>query len=443
MKTGFAKKCITPPVGTPISGYYEKRTVKGVLDDLYAACVSFDDGERRALIISVEICELSCKQTDKMRALISEKTGIDTAAIFINCTHTHTGPSIEFDLANLPTNPEYDAFIYDVLTDIAIASLKDMHESELSVGSGTADGISFVRRFRMKSGGVQTNPGVDNPDIAHPLGAPDNTVSYLKIERKGAESIVIVSFGTHADTVGGEFVSGDWPSVVCKTVEDVFENTKCIFLTGVQGDVGHINTSPSEIDRQGLNYDSFDGVPRGYEHTRFMGHRVAAAVIAGLDKTSPINCHALSYSQKELHIPSNKENHRLDEAKRICELHESGRDSELPYEKMELTTVVAEASRICALADGPDFYNYTIGALRLGDFVIATLPGECFVEIGRQIKQGYGKDSIFVCCLTNGGDTYFPTSSAYSEGGYEARTSQLKVGCDRILIDGMLSLLGK
>ena len=46
-----------------------------------------------------------------------------------------------------------------------------------------------------------------------------------------------------------------------------------------------------------------------------------------------------------------------------------------------------------------------------------------------------------VCCLTNGGDSYFPTSSAYDEGGYEARTSRLKKGGDKILIDGMLELL--
>lgn len=44
MKTGFAKRCITPPTGTPISGYYAPRYVKGVLDDLYARSVVFDDG---------------------------------------------------------------------------------------------------------------------------------------------------------------------------------------------------------------------------------------------------------------------------------------------------------------------------------------------------------------------------------------------------------------
>ena len=108
---------------------------------------------------------------------------------------------------------------------------------------------------------------------------------------------------------------------------------------------------------------------------------------------------------------------------------------------MELTTVVAEAMRICELEHGPDGFEFTLSALRLGDFVLAGLPGECFTEIGRRIESGFEGKQIMVCCLTNGGDSYFPTSSAYDEGGYEARTSRLKKGGDDIIVKGMLELL--
>lgn len=101
---------------------------------------------------------------------------------------------------------------------------------------------------------------------------------------------------------------------------------------------------------------------------------------------------------------------------------------------MELTTVVAEAKRICELEHGPDEYEFALRALKLGEFVIAGLPGECFVEIGGRIESAYSGKNIMVCCLTNGGDSYFPTSSAYDEGGYEARTSHLKKGGDDIIV---------
>ena len=194
-------------------------------------------------------------------------------------------------------------------------------------------------------------------------------------------------------------------------------------------------------DRKGLEYDSFDGVPRGYEHAKHMGRKVAGAAIGIMDKTEPICSKGISFGYKEISIPSNQDNARLAEAKKINELYVAGRAHELPYEKMELTTVVAEASRIVMLENGPDAFPFVLSALKLGDFVLAGLPGECFVDIGRTIEAENGGASVFVCCLTNGGDTYFPTSSAYDEGGYEARSSRLKKGGDKILTDGMAELL--
>ena len=42
MKTGFAKKCVNPPYGAPITGYYSTRLTKGILDDLFVRAVAFD-----------------------------------------------------------------------------------------------------------------------------------------------------------------------------------------------------------------------------------------------------------------------------------------------------------------------------------------------------------------------------------------------------------------
>ena len=443
MKTGYAQICITPPKGVNLFGYYEKRVCKGVIDDLYARAISFDDGEKRALILSIDVCQLLVSQADRIRKAISEEIGIEIGSIFVNCSHTHTGPVLEMDITGEPTDGEYEKVLFKKLLDVSLQAFISMKESTFSTGSGIAEGISFVRRYRMKNGDVQTNPGVDNPDILCPLGTPNDTVKFLKIERSEGDTLVIVNFGTHADTVGGEYISGDWPNVVCKTIETVFENTKCIFLTGSQGDVNHINTAPTARERKGLNYDAYDGIPRGYEHTKHMGRKVAAAVIATLDKTEPISGDKISYSTNIVSIPSNRENDRLDEAERIIALHKAGRDEELPYENMELTTVVAEANRICELANGPDKFDFVLTALKLGDYVIVGLPGECFTDIGRRIEKACGLENIMVCCLTNGGDSYFPTSSAYDEGGYEARSSQLRKGGDDILVEGAVKLIGK
>ena len=151
----------------------------------------------------------------------------------------------------------------------------------------------------------------------------------------------------------------------------------------------------------------------------------------------------MAFDFKKISIPANSDNSKLTESKRIKALYDAGRANELPYKDMELTTVVAEAVRICELENGPDSFDFVLTALKLGDFVLAGLPGECFAEIGRRIEAGYNGKQIMVCCLTNGGDSYFPTSSAYDEGGYEARTSRLRKGGDDILVDGMLELASR
>ena len=100
MKTGFSKVCINPPYGAPIVGYYEPRFTKGILDDLYVRATAFDDGENRAVVIAVDLCELAQNYFDSMKKAISEALGIRQDAVFINCSPTHTGPLVGKDFAS-------------------------------------------------------------------------------------------------------------------------------------------------------------------------------------------------------------------------------------------------------------------------------------------------------------------------------------------------------
>ena len=55
LKAGFGRIDITPPFGVSVQGYFEKRLADGILDPLLATAVAFDDGERRAVVISVDV----------------------------------------------------------------------------------------------------------------------------------------------------------------------------------------------------------------------------------------------------------------------------------------------------------------------------------------------------------------------------------------------------
>ena len=444
MKTGYSRVCINPPIGVPMVGYYEERRVKGIHDDIFATAVAFDDGESKAVLVTVDICLLSTEQCNYFREKIADAAFLKKEGVFINCSHTHTGPTIGYDkTSQLDGNDEYDKFFEDSLCKVVKEAFSDMLESEFSYAEGKTEGINFSRRFRMKDGSVRTNPGINNPDTAYPLGDVNETVKLIRIDRKSGKNIVFVNYGSHADSVGGDYISGDWPNVTRNTVEKVLDNTECIFLLGSQGDIGHINVNPTPGQRRGLEYESFDGVPRGYDYTLHLGRTVAGVAIGIYGTAEPFVADKLSFSSKSISIPANQDNSKLEESRKIKELYEAGRAHELPYTDMELTTVVAEAVRVCELENGPDSFEFVLSALKIGELLLAGLPGECFTEIGRRIESAYNGKHIMVCCLTNGGDSYFPTSSAYDEGGYEARTSRLKKGGDDVIVKGVEELILK
>lgn len=442
-KAGFSKICINPPLTSPISGYYMPRFTKGVLDDIYARAVAFDDGKRKAVIVTLDLCLLTAEQFALYKNTISEFCNIPYEAVFITCSHTHTAPMVGKDFASdLCSDPTYDAHLTMCIRDAVAFALQDLKPARMYSAKSEAKGISFCRRYRMKDGSVKTNPGIGNPDIDHPLGAPNETVKLIKLVRDGEDDICLVNFGTHPDTVGGEYISGDWPGYVCSGLEAAVPGTKCMFLLAPQGDVNHVNINPTPGEAA-ISAIDFDDVPRSLEHAKHMARVIVGAVLSVFTIAEEVKSGDISYATKAVRIASNQENDRLDEARKINELYSSGRASELPYEGMELTTVVAEAERIINLSNGPESFEFVLSALKVGDLVFGGLPGEPFTEIANRIYEGSPFDNTILCCISNSDGPYFPTSKAYSEGGYEARSSTLKSGGDNIIVSGMCELLNE
>ncbi len=437
MKVGFSKICINPPYGSPIVGYYEHRYVKGILDDLFIRAIVFDDGEKKAAVLACDLCEFQQKYFDLIKDAIVSSTDLDRNAIFINCSHTHTGPLLGQDFASDEVSDEhYDAVVINGARDAVLYAINDLKDAEIETASAPAKNISFVRRFRMKDGSVATNPGVKNPDIDHPLGTPNETVKLIKIVRKGTEDIFIVSFGTHPDSVGGELISADYMGYVCSILENAVPNTKCMFLLGVQGDVNHVNVNPTPAE-SAISVIDFDSVPRSIKHAEHMGRIIAGAVLSICSITQKIKADKISFTEKTVHFPAHQENDRLDEARKIMEYYETGRAHELPFKEMALTTAVAEAKRIVNLENGPMSFPFHLSAIKVGELVFAGLGGEPFTEIGNRINDASPFKETIICALTNNEGGYVPTTKAYEEGGYEAKSSAFKPGCDDIVVNGM------
>ena len=434
LKVGYARVNITPPMGVNIAGYYKVRIADGVLDELEACAVAVSSGDATALIMTVDHCGVTKDFLNEWRENIEKATGIPKEAVFIHSTHTHTGPVLQKNIAN-PLNRQYEDFIATRVVDVATFALADMKDAKMGIGTGEAKNVAFIRRYRMKDGTAKTNPGVNNPDIVAPIGITDESVHVVRFDREGAESVVLVNFANHPDVVGGNKISADWPGMTRRFVEKAIDNTKCIFLNGAQGDVNHVNVHPKAGDFNDM-FNDFDGCSRGYGHARHIARVVTGAVMSVYDKVEYLEANEVKFTQKTIEIPSNKPTpEQLPLAHKYNDLHNAGRDDEIPYKAMMLTTIVAEAARMVRLENAPDTFPMLFSAVSIGDVALFGIPGEPFNRVGRGLKEAEGWKMVIPCCNTNAKEGYFPMIDSYDEGGYEARGSNFKAGVAERIID--------
>ena len=433
LQAGFARIDVTPMLGIPIVGYYQERFAEGVLDPLEINALALACGEKRAVLLSIDACYVADIHDAVLRNGIAQATGLPLDAIYLCSTHTHTGPQIHSQSDN-PLVAEYFQMLKWKMVDAAKYALADLKPARLGWGIGNAPNIAFVRRFRMKDGSVRTNPGVNNPDILHPIGDIDERVTVLRFDRENADTIVFAHFGNHPDVVGGSKISADWPGLMRGTVEKVLDNTKCIFFNGAQGDINHVNVHPTGGYLNDMFMD-FDDVARGYKHAQYMGRVMAAGVMQAYDKVKYVDIESLRFLKRTIQVPSNRcDPSELPEARRIQDLHLAGRDAELPYKGMMLTTKLAAAKRKIELENGPDYFEMNLIGLALDSIALVGVPGEPFMGVGKALKETEGWELVIPTCLTNGARGYFPTMDAYEEGGYEANASRFKAGVAELIV---------
>ena len=439
---GYSRVDITPMLGIGVAGYYKPRYAEGILDNLEINALALACHEDRAVLLSVDHCGINTEIIAEFRKYVSEVTGLPIESIYIHSTHTHTAPYLKKDSQD-NLEKEYYQFVYRKMADAVQVALEDLKPAKMGWGIGQAPNIAFIRRFRMKDGSIMTNPGVNNPDIVEAIGDVDERVSILRFDREGADSIVLAHFANHPDTVGGNKISADWPGFMRRTVEKALDHVKCIYFNGTQGDVNHVNVHPTGGFLNDMFMD-FDDVSRGYGHARYMGRVVAAGVLQAYDKVkySAVDC--LKCMKRTISIPSNMPRPEdMAEAYRINELHRSGKDDQLPYKGMMLTTVVAEAERMINLEHGPENFESELTGIAIGNIVMIGIPGEPFAGIGRALKETEGWELVLPTGLTNGYEGYFPMREAYDEGGYESRSSIFQSGVAELIIEESRQLMKK
>lgn len=443
-EVGFAQVNINPPLGIGIEGYYVPRFAKGFLDDLEIAALALTCGANTILLLSADHIGFN-KHFPRYRAAIAKAAGLDVDNIYLACTHTHTGPFVVpgfgFECDEEPIH-RYADFVETRLCDAAVLAMADRKPAKMGYIVGQApERVAYIRRYKMKDGSTWTCPPIDDPNIDHPLGQLDQRVNVVRFDQENGQSIVLYNYGVHVDTIGGELISSDWPGWTRRTIEKALDGVKCIYFPGAQGDVGSTNVHPSGGDMNDTEI-SFDNEMKSPGMARFVGRALAGTILQVYDKVEYVDVNRVQVLHKMVRVGSNMPKPEdLPRAHLFKELHDAGRDEEIPYTAMELTTVVAEAIRMCELEHGPDHFMLEVTGAQIGSIALIGLPGEPFTDIGVQIKDTPGWDMIMPCCIANGYVGYFPTKDAFDEGGYESRSSSFQSNVAQLLVEGGKELL--
>lgn len=424
LKAGFSRVDITPHIGAKMGGYFFPRYASGVLDPLYATAVAFDDGEKRAVVISVDQLGVEHSFMEPLRKRIADSIQTDAEGVFVACTHTHLSPVLEND---------YAEFFARQLCDAAVLAVKDLSDTQMYYTHGRVEDVAFVRRYRMKDGSIKTNPGLQNPDVEGMLGSADEQSSLLILKREGKPEIGIVNFQVHPDVIGGSKISADYPKFVRDTYEANIPNSRCMYINGAQGDTNHVDIRLSK-----------DDCFSGYKRARYMGTKIAMSVLANYLLAKKLHGHQIRFDQQSLFVEHNKGTaEEIASAIDIIQDYQSRNVTSWKAHSVvakEYAMPFAMARRIALLADAPDKKELKLTAIAVGDVVFAGFPGEPFTDLGRTVKEKSNFTLTIPACCACGYEGYYPTLDAYA-GGYETCSARYIAGTGECLADSLTSLV--
>ncbi|MBE6629570.1 MAG: hypothetical protein E7624_01810 [Ruminococcaceae bacterium] len=435
IKAGFARVDVTPPLGTPIAGYFSVRLAEGVLDPIELNAVAFGNEHESALLIAADFTGMTMARITPLRARIAAMTGVPAERILITSLHQHTSIYVGDEIGDaedyaMIKDGAYLDFLDRKFCDVAKMALSDMSEARLLANEGATEKmIAFTRRYVMPDRTIRTNPPSKYGVPVRRTEAPDNTVRLLRFVREGKCEIDIVNFSTHPDVISGNLLSADWPGFVRRFVESDRPDVACLCMVGCQGDSNHLDFFKPKEERfpEGM----------GYPHSRYMGRMIADTVGALLQDGTEHTGDTVFGGVKLIYNKTNTAGEEYyDEAVQFIADYEAGEPKKTAH-----VTDIAYAMRVRRLLTAPIRRAVPVTVLGIGDVAFVGYGGEPFTHYGTAARAGAEDKTVLCACCANGYEGYLLTEQAFREGGYEAATSLYTPGLEKQCVDAALTML--
>jgi hypothetical protein len=429
-RIGRAAIDITPALGTPMQSPqrppFEIRLAETAHDPLHIKAIVIAAGEQKAAVVVCDLTSIPVSMIEQARHQIAATTDLNPESVMISATHTHTAPQIRprfVTKADESARRKTATYVQSLPSRIAEAvrqANEHLVQAKASAAIGREETVSFNRRFLLRDGSVQTNPGKADPailrQIVRPEGPIDPEVGVVTLDSVDGEHLAtLVNFAIHLDTMGGNQPSADFPFQICDLLSSVRgADMLTVFATGAAGNINHYDL---------LDPEHFHRV-KGTQESSRIGVILAAEVLRSYRNLQPLSTQVLRVAREVV---------RLDMPE------EKGRALAARYPGV---TQFFDGEVTVFNENGKQQFEAEVQAIALGDELAwVGFPGEMFVEHGLALKQVSPFRYTMIHTLANGSIGYVPNRKAYGHGAYEDTATRCAPGEGERLVEVATRLL--
>ncbi|MDX9827057.1 MAG: AGE family epimerase/isomerase, partial [Spirochaetia bacterium] len=237
---GAAEVGLPPRLGVLLQGHIARTgKAKDQKDPLAVRACRLSAGGGQALLISADVLEFSKAWATKMERRLSTLCGIDTTAVFLFATHTHTAPAA-IDLGLLKQDKPFLRSLETAMLEAAQAAQQAMAPSAPLFIESKLGSLGINRR----SPDPATGKILMRPNPAGPLD--DSLSSLFFIDAWGMPKALLFNMALHPTSLGVSLSSicADYPGLAAARLSKAFGGAIARPLQGACGDLRPTRTSP-------------------------------------------------------------------------------------------------------------------------------------------------------------------------------------------------------
>ncbi|MBZ5857301.1 neutral/alkaline non-lysosomal ceramidase N-terminal domain-containing protein [Flavihumibacter profundi] len=400
LKASVASVDITPPIEMKytLGGYGERmnKPAEAIHDRIWAKALVLEKDNRKYAIITLDLLGLPANVKQDLLKRISS-LGWNADNMMLLPSHSHG--SLEMSALNSKNllgspqigifQPELLDFLLNKLEALVIAADQNYQPVKIGTASKTIDGLNRNRR---------KDPEVDKEMI----------VTRVDLEN-GKPLAVLVNWTAHPTFIGGKdmLVSAEWPGYLQTELQNRIGNgVTVMYYNGSEGDQSPILNEPGDA----------------YKNIEVYGQKIAGIAFEEFKGIKTKNNKAFDYSYRVIKLPA-----------RVA--HPSFMKTGGSEYGLNEGTVKVILEMMCPTEVG-------IGAVRIGDLIIAGVPGEMTAVLGMKIKSSLEKgsaDKVAIGGLANEWISYILSRNQYEHGeGYESSVSFYGAGLGDLISDEVI-----